>query len=60
MRACIVGAPRIDLSGDPAGVVTEKEAMYAVQRFAVRLYSAMFSDMSLPISVVSILSYRTI
>ena len=32
MRACIVGAPRIDLSGDPAGVVTEKEAMYAVQR----------------------------
>ena len=36
MRACIVGAPRIDLSGDPAGVVTEKEAMYAVQRLAAR------------------------
>jgi sRNA-binding protein len=36
MRACIVGAPRIDLSGGPAGVVTEKEAMYAVQRLAAR------------------------
>src|SRR6516162_6706546 len=36
MRACIVGAPRTDLSGDPAGVVTEKEAMYAVQRLAAR------------------------
>jgi sRNA-binding protein len=36
MRACIAGAPRIDLSGDPAGVVTEKEAMYAVQRLAAR------------------------
>lgn len=36
MRACIVGAPRIDLSGDPAGVVTEKEAMYAVQRLAAQ------------------------
>jgi ProP effector len=36
MRACIVGAPRIDLNGDPAGVVTEKEAMYAVQRLAAR------------------------
>jgi len=36
MCACIVGAPRIDLSGDPAGVVTEKEAMYAVQRLAAR------------------------
>ena len=36
MRACIVGAPRIDLSGAPAGVVTEKEAMYAVQRLAAR------------------------
>jgi sRNA-binding protein len=34
MRACIAGAPRIDLSGAPAGVVTEKEAMYAVQRLA--------------------------
>jgi ProP effector len=34
MRACIAGAPRIDLSGDPAGVVTEKEAMYAAQRLA--------------------------
>ena len=36
MRACIAGASRIDLSGDPAGVVTEKEAMYAVQRLAAR------------------------
>jgi sRNA-binding protein len=36
MRACIAWAPRIDLSGDPAGVVTEKEAMYAVQRLAAR------------------------
>jgi sRNA-binding protein len=36
MRACIAGAPRIDLSGDPAGVVTEKEAMYAVQQLAAR------------------------
>jgi ProP effector len=36
MRACIAGAPRIDLGGDPAGVVTEKEAMYAVQRLAAR------------------------
>ena len=36
MRACIAGAPRIDLSGNPAGVVTEKEAMYAVQRLAAR------------------------
>jgi ProP effector len=36
MRACIAGAPRIDISGDPAGVVTEKEAMYAVQRLAAQ------------------------
>ena len=36
MGACIAGAPRIDLSGDAAGVVTEKEAMYAVQRLAAR------------------------
>jgi sRNA-binding protein len=36
MHACIAGAPRIDLSGDPAGVVTEEEAMYAVQRLAAR------------------------
>ena len=36
LRACIAGAPRVDLSGDPAGVVTEKEAMYAVQRLAAR------------------------
>ena len=36
MRACIADAPRIDLSGNPAGVVTEKEAMYAVQRLAAR------------------------
>jgi ProP effector len=33
LRACIAGAPRIDLRGDPAGVVTEKEATYAAQRF---------------------------
>ena len=36
LRACIAGAPRIDLRGDPAGVVTEKEAMYTVQRLAAR------------------------
>ena len=36
MGACIAGAPRIDLGGDPAGVVTEKEAMYAVQQLAAR------------------------
>ena len=36
MRACIMGAPRIDLNGDPAGVVTEKEAMHAVQRLAAQ------------------------
>jgi sRNA-binding protein len=36
MRACIAGAPRIDLSGKVVDVVTDKEATYAVQRLAAR------------------------
>jgi sRNA-binding protein len=36
MRACIAGAPRIDLSGKVVDVVTDKEATYAVQRLAAQ------------------------
>jgi sRNA-binding protein len=36
LRACIAGAPRIDLGGKVVDVVTDKEATYAVQRLAAR------------------------
>jgi len=36
LRACIVGAPRIDLSGKVVDVVTDKDAAHTVQRLAAR------------------------
>ena len=36
LRACIAGAPRIDLSGKIVDVVTDKDAAHTVQRLAVR------------------------
>ena len=36
LRACIAGAPRIDLSGKVVDVVTDKDAAHTVQRLAAR------------------------
>jgi sRNA-binding protein len=40
MRACIVGAPRINLSGDPAGVVTGQRVRCRYPRSRLNAASA--------------------
>ena len=37
LRACIAGAPRIDLSGKVVDVVTDKDAAHTVQRLAASI-----------------------